>query len=395
MRAAIVCEDSHVYEDIKKLLQLKTDECDQYLSYVDFIQCGTLYYDYLVLHTNALSELSAEKVKEIRKYCSKKGIRLMMFDSDTDYKMIEDKVREIPEKAGESSPDTVELRPGHWDKNGSVPEKVEVIKTVYSNVPQINICIAGLSGKSGSTFITLNLAKALAERNFLVAVIEPPFAKPYMFDYIGFHQKFQYDITEINDFLFVEDILENSDHKIKKEMMQEDIMWFIMNPMQYTAYELDDNAMGKILQASKRASVNLIDIGNHLDLPLIRDYLDYFDRILIIVDPLPPELLQNEDMLKFIQKLKAARYPIDFIINKFSKEIQLKELINYLGSAPLMRIPHIDRGLIYKAVYRYKIPYALRGIKVLLKREMDLLIQQIIPAGLIKENRIIKKKKTV
>ena len=392
MRAAVVCEDSKVYEDIKKLLQLKTEECDQYLSYVDFKQCCTLYYDYLVLHTNALSELNTDKIKEIKKNCTKKGIRLMLFDSEINSKIIEDTVEDPTEQAADSSPDTVELRPDYCNNNISAPEKIEVIKTVYSNVPQMNICIAGLSRKAGSTFISLNLAKALAEHNFLVAVIEPPFGRPYIFDYIGFHQRFQCDMSEINDYLFIGDVFENDHHKIKKEMIQDDILWLIMNPVHDIVYELDDNTMGKIFQASKRSSVNIVDIGNHLNIPLLRNYLDYFDRILIIVDPLPPEILQNEDMLTFIQKLKSARYPVDFIINKYSREINLKELINYLGFAPLMRMPYIDSGLIYKAVYRCKTPYALRGTKVQLKKEMDLLIKKIIPAGLIKERRIKQKK---
>ncbi len=389
MRTAIVSEDINMCNEIKGLLELDSDEYDQYINFDDFKSCYMLCYDFLILQTTASKSISSEEMRDIKKYCSKKGIRFMLYDSDTNSELKEEPVEDISENMqnDDPSPDTVELRPSHSNKHSGEVDKIEVIKTVYSNAPQINICIGSLSRKAGSTFITLNLARALSELNILVSVIELPLNKPYIFDYIGLQQRFQFDKSEVNDFQFIEDILKNTESKRKKELVQDNIIWFILNPFVETIDNLNFDSISKILYASKRASVNLIDIGNHLEHPAVKEHLDSFNKILIIVDPLPPDILQNEKMLKFIQKIKAAHYPVEFIINKYHKSIYLKELNQYLGFAPLMQIPFIDSGLIYKAVYQCKVPYSMKGIKASLKKEMDLLIKKNIPDAFIKENK--------
>lgn len=393
MRAAVLSQELKSFEKIKKFLKIDSESCDLYKDFQHLKQYHMLCYDILVLDKN-----STESIKEVQKYCSEKGTQLMLYHHSDEDEALE-VVNSIDEAdydvEEDTSPDTVELRPQYYKNNSTSAETIEVVKTVYSGIVQRNVCIGNLTRKGGSTFISLCLAKALSEKNILTAYIEPPLAEPYAFDYIGLQQRLlELHGVDKNQYLFMDDILNNDEIKKKREVILDEIIWFLANPLRSPINNWDFQNMMQVLNTSKRASVNIIDIGNNWSHPAIQDSLRIFEKILIIIDPLPPDILQKEVLLGNIKNLKDAGYPIEFIVNKYQKGVQMKELIEYLGVTPAMNIPFVDISYIYKAVYQYKIPYEIPQVKNILEKEMDLLIKRIIFNGKLKEPKkksILKK----
>lgn len=387
MKAAIICNDKDIYNDLKKTLNLDIQEYDHYLDFQHFKEFYMLYYDFLIIPKSFYEVLSHDERKEISEYCDKKAIKLFIQEISEEKIILENIAVDEQALEADDSLDTVELKPTQYTKNNTVVEKLEVIKTVYAHSPQRNVAIVSLTSGAGSTFIALTLAQALSDLNISIGVIEPPIGEPYIFDYIGLHQKlFKNNWIDIEDYLFVNDIFDQKDMNKKKEIIQEHIHWLIVNPLDTAIEDWDADKMIHLINASKRASLNIIDIGNHFEHPAIYKMLHLLDMILVIIDPLPPEILQGEKRLKLFQNLKNEGCEVEFIINKFNKGINIKELIGYLGVKPMMSFPIIESKLIYEAVYQCKIPYSIDILKTILKKEIDLLIKKVIPEELIKKD---------
>lgn len=386
MRVAVLSQEWENYEKIKKFLKIEPESCDLYKDFNHLMQYHMLCYDFLVLEKD-----NRESFKEVQAYCNEKGTQLMLYhnsENDEAIEVVSGKVEECEEIEEDTSPDTIELRPQYYKNNSTEPDTIEVVKTVYSGIVQRNICIGNLSRKAGSTFIALCLAKALSEKNMLTAFIEPPLGEPYIFDYIGLQQRLLViEDVDDNQYLFIEDILNSIELNNKKEVLLDDILWFVVNPLKSSPVNLDGQKMMQLINTSKRTCVNIIDIGNNWCHPSVIDSLNSFEKILIIIDPLPPDILQKEVLLGNIKNMRDAGYPIEFIVNKYQKGVRMKELVEYLGVTPAMNIPFVDLSYIYKAVYQYKIPYEIPEVKNLLEKEMNLLIKKIIFNGKLKESK--------
>lgn len=391
MKAAIISKSIDTYQEIKKYMQFQSEECDYYKSFEQFKYYFMLCYDYLVIHHNM--ELSEQELEEIKNYCRKKNMTLLIYESDR----LQQPVIDFENEAGDTQDfsdqnlDTIELRPKNDSCNPQKVEQLEVIKTVYSSVPQQNICVTSLSRKAGSTFIAINLAKALSDKNIKVAFIEMPFFKPYVFDYLGLQQRLlPIENSDINKYLFIQDILNNRQDN-KMEIVQDQITWLVTNPMDELVEGWDSSKMIKLLHASIKASVNIVDIGIWLEHTAIKEHLKLFDKIFVIVDPLPPDIMQNEMKVKKIREIKKSGYPIEIIINKHHNGINTRELIDYIGITPIMSIPFVDIRHIYRAVYNCKIPYTIPAVKRELERGLMTLIEKEILQEVIHE---IKGKKS-
>lgn len=385
MQAAIICKDKEIFKQINRLYYPKLKKSDHYFNIKQFKECYMIYYNYLFIHNEISDHFTQYDWQKINQYCQKKGIKILVYNEN---EQATELFNELDNNIFKNVEDeTVELRPLQYLTNNPNIEKVEVIKTVYSNIPQKNIGIVNLSRRAGSTFVTLNIAKALSDKGVLTSVIEISSKKPYLFDYLGVQQKLLADDMDFNDYLYVNDIIENSDTRKKKLLYEDCILWMLFNPLRRINKSLEEEHVYSMIKFSKNNSVNLWDIGSHLENLEFKEILNILDTVLLIVDPLPPEIIQNEKALHNFKKLLQQGLEGYVIINKHNRGVNVKELIEYLGCSPVTYIPYINPEQIYEAVYHYKIPYELPKVREVLNHKIDILIEKVLLYGKISKEK--------
>lgn len=394
MQGAIICKDKEVLRQINRMYYPKLKKSDYYLNVKQFKEYYMIYYDFLFIHDEISNHFSEHDWEDIKRYCNKKGISILIYDEkERKTELLQELEQNIPsEKEFSDQDETVELRPLHYLSNNQGVEKVEVIKTVYSNIPQKNIGVVNLSQRAGSTFITLNMAKALSDYGVLTSVIEIPFNKAYIFDYLGIQQKLMKEDIDFNNYIYINDVIESSETISKKLLFEDCILWMICNPLKEVGRPFKSQHIHNILKLSKNMSVNLCDLGSNLQHNDFDELHAFLDVILLIVDPLPSEIIQNEAVLKKFKRLQDEGIDGHIVINKYCKGIPIKELIDYLECTPISHIPFIRPEDVYGAVYNYKIPYELPSVKTLIQADMQILIERLLLNDKIKIGENKKKK---
>lgn len=391
MEAAIICKEKEIIRQIHRLYYPKLKKSDHYLNVKQFKENYMLYYHYLFIHDEISDQFTENDWQEITHYCQKKGIKILIYD---DKKQRTEYLKDLEESSFHKTDsiieenETVELSPAQSSTNGSNVEKVEVIKTVYANIPQKNIGIVNLSQRAGSTFITLNIAKALSDNGVMTSVIEAPFTKPYIFDYLGIQQKMSSEGIDCNTYLFLNDVIKKLEVRKKKLLYDDYILWMIGNPLRQIVEPFNGEYLHNIMKLMKNTSINLIDLGSSLEHPVFKEVQSILDMIFLVVDPLPPEIIQNEKSLEYFRALLDEGFEGYVIVNKYCEGVHKKELEECLGCSPIAYIPSVKTEQVYKAVYHYKIPIELPKVKEILYHEIHMIIENILLDDLIKPSRL-------
>ena len=260
-----------------------------------------------------------------------------------------------------------------------------VYKEIYKGIENKLIIITGLSKKAGSTFLSINLAKALSGLKIRTSVIEPPIDSPYLFDYLGMDGKLDTASSEYNFYSYPH-IINNGIKPLRDmETILDDIIWIIPDSRINIIENWDSLKMMKLLYASKKAPISIIDIGTNIEHESIDPVLTSADMILAVINPQPVELKRNKDRLETLLKLKKEGYPVEFVINFYNSSINRKVLSNYLNISPSIFIPAINHDYIYKAGYKNKIPLDYPEVEEQLFKPLSGIIKNIIPLGLFRE----------
>lgn len=260
-----------------------------------------------------------------------------------------------------------------------------VYREIYKGIENKLIIITGLSKKAGSTFLSINLAKALAGLKIRTSIIEPPIDTPYLFDYMGLDGKLDTSGPEYNFYSYPH-VINNGVKPLRDmETIIDDIIWIIPDSRMNIIENWDSLKMMKLLYASKRAPISIIDIGTNIEHESIDPILTSADMILAVINPQPVELKQNKDRLETLLKLKKEGYPVEFVINFYNSSINRKVLSNYLKISPSIFIPAINHEHTYKAGYKNKIPLDYPEVEELLFKPLSGIIKTIIPLELFRE----------
>ena len=271
-------------------------------------------------------------------------------------------------------------------KEKLVERKVKVdvpaYREIYKGIENKLIIVTSLSKKAGSTFLSINLAKALSGLKIRTSIIEPPIDRPYLFDYIGIDGK----ESPEHDFYSYPHVINNGVKPLRDmETIIDDIIWIIPDSRMNTVENWDSLKMMKLLYASKRAPISIIDIGTNIEHESIDPILTSADMILAVINPQPVEIAQNIDRLETLLNFKKEGYPVEFVINFCNSGINRKVLSSYLKISPSIFIPAVNPKYIYKAVYRNKIPLDYPEVEEQLFKPLSAIIKNIIPLGLFKE----------
>lgn len=292
----------------------------------------------------------------------------------------------------EKSEDTREIRYIETEKVivKEVIKKVPVYKEVYADISKMLISVVNLSERAGSTFITLNIAKALSEINVLTSVIEPPIKnkKPYIFDAIGLEQRLNKtdDEESLEFYSYPHEILEGKKIIRDKETIEEGIAWIVADARKPVINEWNYFKMMKLLYSSKKAGISILDIGSGIEEEYMLEILEESDLILVVVDPMPVEIMQNFDLLERFLELKRKKLPVQFLINKWTNGVNKKEFLKATNITPLTYINNVNLAYIHECYYNYEIPYSHPLVKKELQEPITKILSLFISKQLLFKN---------
>ncbi|MCL4415448.1 MAG: hypothetical protein M1365_01910 [Actinobacteria bacterium] len=258
-----------------------------------------------------------------------------------------------------------------------------VEKKIYTGIEKKLIIISSLSRCSGSTTITLSIAKYLSNLDILSSVIEPPLGSPTIFNWIGIEER-EMARTEdsTSDFYsYPHEISCGNRIKNKAEYVFDNIVWIIADDRKEKIEKWGYNQMLQLVYASNIAPITLIDIGDNLSHEAVKPLLSVVDLVLVVIDPFPTSCKINNNKFLELLKLKSDDFPVNFIINKWNSGIDKKEFLDFIGVKPLAFIPAIDLAILYKANCQYKIPLCYREVSDVLDSPLNDICSLFIPKG--------------
>ena len=327
---------------------------------------------------------------------NKKSVKIVLFKGDFK-KTISDIYSKIPkdkhilEKTQkENRPQTTGNLPDkqYYKKNETVPSTKETLlvkNIIYKALENKLIVIGGLSKGSGSTFLSVNLAKALTDLKIRTSVIEPPLDEPYLFYYLGIDKMLSIKCIE-NNFYSYPHAIDNG-QKIIKNMgtIIDDIIWIMPSPYENKIESWDHIKMLMLLDAARKSPISIIDVGTNYEHESIESIISGADMFLMVINPLPTELNKNKDSIEKLIKLKKEGLPIEFIINYHTPAITKKQLSEYFKTTPLIFIPVVETRYIQEAAHKYIIPITHPQISETLFTPISEIIKNIIPLDILKE----------
>ena len=327
---------------------------------------------------------------------NKKGIKIVLFKGDFK-KTISDIYKQIPKDKNDLEKDVKEnpaqFTGSSYDKLYYVKKETPLIKEealpfkneTYKALENKLIIIGGLSKGAGSTFLSVNLAKALTDLKIRTSVIEPPLDEPYLFYYLGIDKKLSIKCSQ-NSFYSYPHAIDNG-RKIIKNMgtIIDDIIWIMPSPFENKIESWDHIKMLVLLDTARRSPINIIDVGTNYEHESIESILSGADMFLIAVNPLPAELNKNKDRIERLLKLKKEGLPIEFIINYCTPAITKKDLSAYFKTTPVIYIPAVETRYIQECAYKYKIPITHPQISEKLFAPISEIIKNIVPLDILKE----------
>ena len=276
----------------------------------------------------------------------------------------------------------------YYIKNETTPpirDALSVKNIIYKALENKLIVIGGLSKGSGSTFLSVNLAKALTDLKIRTSVLEPPLDEPYLFYYLGIDKALSIKCME-NNFYSYPHAIDNG-QKIIKNMSTiiDDIIWIMPSPFENKIESWDHIKMLMLLDAARKSPISIIDIGTNYEHESIESILSGADMFLMVMNPLPTELNKNKANIERLIKLKKEGLPIEFIINHHTPAITKKYLSEYFKTTPLIYIPAIETRYIQESAHKYKIPITHSKISETLFAPISEIIKNIIPLDILKE----------
>lgn len=273
-------------------------------------------------------------------------------------------------------------------------DKINKLELKLIPVNSKNIGVVNLSQGAGASFFCMNFAKALSD--FMkVSIIEMPLLKPYMYYYLGLNALCAEELVDFTSYahLINENKALKSNYYVHAK--NNDLYWIISDASKYQIDDWDYTKMMRLLYMPKPSSMNIIDLGDKLFDPSISNIIEQFYMIIVIIDPMIPNVLNSYENLEKIKSLEEEKaIHIEYVVNKFNQGINKNDLNDFLDIKPLAYLPYVNSKNIYKAVYDADIPYNNIDVKTELFSEFNKLLKIVVPKEIYqqKSNKSIFKK---
>lgn len=252
--------------------------------------------------------------------------------------------------------------------------------TVYTGIKPQTIGIVSLTPRAGATFLSTNLARALAHRKVLVSLLELPYNAPYIYDLVGMG-----NYTTTNYYPIHHEI--NNGKMVYRDQITtiDGVMYLIDDPTREPIHDWDNNKTEKLLYSAKDSLISIVDIGHHLE--AVWDILHEFDLIFALYHAMPPEIMTNYHLFEKLLTYSKKRDNVRFILNNDNSGIGKKELHQYLGMKPHMTMTRLPDQWIYGAAYKRKLPYDLSKYRHAFDEMFEPIYREILPDGLGKKKK--------
>lgn len=319
--------------------------------------------------------------------------KLLMHDPDARYQNISDVQRDF-EIANTYYNENTELLTDTTNKKEFVSSSSVMIQpNLVECTSQVMIC--SLSKRSGSTFITINLAKYISELDIVPNVVEIPFS-PYLFDYLGV-EKLDYLVKEEQNFYSVVHELYNRKSLLKeRNYIAKGILWTLVDPRRPLIKEedWDDMMMLNLLYLSRKNNISLIDVGNYIEHPAIVNAVKNVDCLIVVIDPILINIAQNLRRLSKLCELAKEGIKIKIVLNNWTDSLPKRELLKLFDFAPIYFCPNIELSYIHRAAFNGDIMYEYTNVSNLLKGTLSEITADLIVTNKRKITVSCKKNKT-
>lgn len=304
--------------------------------------------NYIVIIENIFANENKDEIKSLDNY-------IIQSSSWNDFlDVVEEQLLILKEKNRLIKTEKKELeKPVVIVKKEKEIQKVEIVKEVpiYTNIQNKNVAVLNVNKSAGSTFITLALAKSLANRNVPISVIEDPLSDPDIYDYIGVDQE---DID--NEFISIPHLIEEGkDISNIKKFKKQGIQFIIKDPRKKNIENWQSEKMSRLINLGRNSTFTIIDFNSHF----FNEYIDIelIDIIIAVIDPLPTKILkkQSQEAIRELEKLREKGKEVYYILNKYHKGIKIKEIKDFLDIKITDVISYQNHEIIYKNIYNSKI----------------------------------------
>lgn len=225
--------------------------------------------------------------------------------------------------------------------------ETKVIKEYKFIKTKNNIMVINLSQGAGSTFVALNLAYKLKERKVDVAVIELP------------RINMKADILNIlssehEDYVSIAEAIKTDSVK-GSPYIKNGIKFYVNNNM---ILEWSNNDNNEYLSCVCRENnINIYDFGSQEIDDSVGFLLNLIDVAIVIIDPVPYKLLQTEERIKMLNILENKNINVIFVLNKFIKDLNKKDIEKYLQVKISSCIPFLSPETMYASYYSNQVAY--------------------------------------
>jgi Flp pilus assembly CpaE family ATPase len=235
----------------------------------------------------------------------------------------------------------------------------------YHATGKLNIGILSMSRGGGASFLTTSLARFLANtREHFPTVIE--LGGDSIYDSIGMDKRFAG-----REFFNFYEALEQGGGIRGKKNMDEGINWILR--VSGHKIHLEHEQKLRLIHGAP-GDIVLCDLSGceEEELTLIQ----HMDQIIFVIDPLPSGILKGYDLFQRLNTMMKDE-KIIYVINKFNKGVNRRELQGFLQIKKPIFMPMVNYQSIYTAEYLCKIPYSMDDIRSTIKDQLALIVDRL------------------
>lgn len=262
-------------------------------------------------------------------------------------------------------------------------------KVVGIPVKKKLIMIGSPIQRSGSTFISHILARALAQMGVSVTYVESPFSKAYTFDRFIGHQ-----VTESYRSKFYQ-FSKYIDPKLKStyEWSKSDVDLICKHPTNEPVYKEEDVTFDNLIKVlfSLPSTVTIMDVGTDWQYELFQDVFDIADSVYFVLEPDLSNIQYLEEShdksVQFFQK--QLEHEKSWLVgNHFEKSILENELIHALYAEKMKTFfPTFSAADVFQSHLKGVFLNDNKEYQKRLEPCLEPLIEDILPRDLLKKHK--------
>ena len=230
----------------------------------------------------------------------------------------------------------------------------------FSAMEKLKVGIVGISNHAGVSFLTRCLARFFANTGkSKPAVVE--FGRGSLFDSYGMDKRF----AGRSYFQFSYALTQNKSIRGRKNM-DEGINWLLRSPDEQKLKLTFEQKLS--LANHGKGDLILCDFSGNQELDI--QLLQAMDQVIAVIDPMPSKMLEGYHLLHCIKDMEQNGVAVVYVINKFNKGVNRRQMLEYLNIKKPIIIPLIKAELLYTAEYNCKIPYPMNEAKNILQKPL-------------------------